>query len=169
MGTATTVPDISSLEHLVGTDLGSSEWIEITQDLITAFAEVTGDRQWIHVDVDRARRESPFGTTVAQGYFTLALMPVLLGQILEVRGARYMLNPGLEKVRLRAPVRSGSRIRMHANLLRYQPLRLSGAMVTMHFFFEVEGENRPAASGNALVVYHPWLEPQPESVTASDS
>jgi acyl dehydratase len=149
------VPDISALERLVGEELGVSDWVEITQQRIDTFAEATGDHQWIHVDVERARRESPFGSTVAHGNLTVSLAPVLLAQILHVEKARILVNPGVEQMRLRAPVRVGSRVRMHARLTRFRALPGGAARVTLHIRFEVEGESRPAAFGNALIVFYP--------------
>ena len=154
MGATTVVPDIPSLEALVGKELGVSSWLEVTQERIDAFAEATGDRQWIHVDPERAARESPFGGTIAHGHFTLSLAPMLVSEILEVKGVRFMVNPGLERVRLRAPVRAGSRLRMRAELTHYRALPDGAARVTLRFHFEVAGEKRPVAFGDCFVVYY---------------
>ena len=151
---ATVVPDIASLEGLVGKELGVSSWHEITQERIDAFAEATGDRQWIHVDPERAARESPFGGTVAHGHLTLSLAPTLITEILEVQGVRFVVNPGFERVRLRAPVRAGARLRMRATLKHYRALPDGGARVTLGFHFDVEGEKRPVAFGDCFVVYY---------------
>ena len=154
MGASTVVPDIRSLESLVGKELGVSEWREITQERIDAFAEATGDRQWIHTDPERAARESPFGGTVAHGHFTLSLAPMLITEILDVKGVRFIVNPGFERVRLRAPVRAGSRLRMRAALTHYRALPDGAARVTLRFHFEVEGGKRPVAFGDCFVVYY---------------
>ncbi len=155
MGAATVVPDIASLEALVGKDLGVSDWLEITQQRIDAFAEATGDRQWIHVDPERAARETPFGGTVAHGHLTLSLAPYFIQQILEVQGVGFIVNPGFERVRLRAPVRSGTRVRMRAALSHHRALPGGAARVTLRIHFDAEGEKRPVAFGDCFVVYYP--------------
>jgi acyl dehydratase len=127
----------------------------ITQERIDLFAEATGDHQWIHVDAERARRESPFGTTIAHGHLTLSLAPTLLAQVLEVKGARLLVNPGVERMRFRAPVRCGDRIRMRATLRKLRELRGGALHATLRITFEVEGTDKPAAFGDALVVYYP--------------
>ncbi|MCP3987173.1 MAG: MaoC family dehydratase [bacterium] len=149
------VPDISSLKALVGTELGISDWIEITQQRIDLFADATDDHQWIHVDLDRAKRESPFGTTIAHGHLTASLAPHLLSQIIEVKGARMLVNPGIEKMRFRSPVPSGSRLRMRATLKALRELPGGAQRATLRMHFEVEGEKRPVAFGDALLVYYP--------------
>ncbi len=129
--------------------------MEITQERIDAFAEATGDHQWIHCDPERATRESPFGTTIAHGYLTVALCPVLFQEMLRVEKLGFMINPGIDKVRLRAPVRVGSRVRMQATITRVRSLPGGAAHVTLDVIFEVEGEERAAATGLAQVVYYP--------------
>ncbi|MBW2242291.1 MAG: MaoC family dehydratase [Deltaproteobacteria bacterium] len=149
------IPDIPSLKALVGTEIGVSDWIEITQERIDLFAKATGDCQWIHTDPDRAKRESPFGTTIAHGHLTASLAPHLLSQIMEVRGARLLVNPGIEKMRFRSPVPVGSRLRMRATLKALRELPGGAQRAIFGMRFEVEGEKRPAAFGNALLVYYP--------------
>jgi acyl dehydratase len=149
------IPDVRSLRDWVGRKLGSSEWIEMTQRRIDLFAEATGDRQWIHVDPERAKRESPFGGTIAHGHLTLSLAPHLFGQIVEVKGVRMVVNPGIEHMRLRAPVRAGDRLRMHATLKDLRDLPGGAVRATITLQFEVEGQNRPAAFGDAALVYYP--------------
>ncbi len=149
------VADIASLHAWVGKKLGTSDWLEITQKRIDLFAEATGDYQWIHVDPERAKRESPFGTTIAHGHLTLSLSPVLLSQILEVKGARMIVNPGVEHVRLRSPVRCGDKIRMHATLKDLRDLPGGAVRGTITISFEIEGRKKPAAFGDALLVYFP--------------
>lgn len=147
--------DLESLKTLVGTDLGVSDWLEITQERIDTFARATGDDQWIHVDPERAARESPFGTTVAHGHLTLSLAPTLLAQIARFDGARLLVNPGIERMRLRAPVRRGDRIRMRAHLKQLRELRGGAIRVTLTLRFEIEGSAKPAAFGDALLVLYP--------------
>jgi acyl dehydratase len=151
----TLIPDISALKDFVGHPFEPSEWVLVDQARIDAFAEATGDRQWIHVDPERARRESPFGTTIAHGHLTLSLAPMLLQQSIEVKGVGMLVNPGIEHVRLRSPVRSGSRVRLRGSLLHVRELRGGAARATYRCFFEVEGEERPAAFGDFHVVYYP--------------
>jgi len=149
------LPDPQAIRAWVGKKLGSSDWLEITQQRIDLFAEATGDKQWIHVDPERARRESPFGTTIAHGHLTLSLAPYLLTQIVEVKGTRMVVNPGIEHMRLRAPVRAGDRVRMHATLKDVREIPGGGLRATITIQFEVEGQTRPAAFGDAALVYYP--------------
>jgi acyl dehydratase len=147
------LPSVASLRDYVGKKLGVSDWLEITQRRIDLFAEATGDHQWIHVDPERARRESPFGSTIAHGHLTLSLSPFLLSQILEVEGARLIVNPGVEHMRLRSPVRCGDKIRMHATLKELRDVPGGGVRAVVGVSFEIEGQRKPAAFGDALLVY----------------
>jgi acyl dehydratase len=151
----TVIPDIAALKDYVGHDFEPSEWVLVDQARIDAFALATGDDQWIHTDPERARRESPFGTTIAHGHLTLSLAPLLLSQSVEVKGARLMVNPGIEHVRLRSPVRSGARVRMRGVLTAVRDLKGGAARATFRCTMEVEGEARPAAFGDFHVVYFP--------------
>lgn len=155
MAARTVVPDPASLQSLLGKELGPSDWLEISQERIDAFAAATGDDQWIHVDPERARRDSPFGGTVAHGHLTLSLAPRLLREILEIEGTRFMVNPGIEKVRLRSPVRAGDRIRMRGMVTKVREIKGGAVRATMHMVFEIEGERRPAAFGDVLLVVYP--------------
>src|SRR5260370_19899360 len=111
------IEGIAELKSLVGQQVGTRDWFTVTQEQINAFAAVTGDQQWIHVDAERARTESPFGTTIAHGFLTLALLSHLHGQAVQVRGDFKMaINYGLNRVRYPAPVPSGSRIRTQSTL-----------------------------------------------------
>jgi acyl dehydratase len=154
MAARTVTPDIASLVSLEGVELGPSEWIEISQRRIDAFADATGDNQWIHTDPERARRESPFGGTIAHGHLTLSLAPRLLRDILEVKGARFLVNPGIERVRLRAPVRAGDRVRMRAKVTKVREIRGGAIRANLHLVFEIDGEKRPAAFGDVLLVLY---------------
>lgn len=149
------IPGIDALKPLVGTELGVSDWLLIDQKRIDLFAEATGDRQWIHVDPERARRESPFGTTIAHGHLTLSLAPTLLADIVHVEKVGMLVNPGVERMRLRTPVRCGDRIRMRATLKKLRELPEGAARATITIHFEIEGQSRPAAFGDASVVYYP--------------
>ena len=107
----TTVDGVEGVQGLVGQQLGSSAWVEITQEMVNRFADATGDHQWIHVDPERAAKESPFGGPIAHGYLTLSLLPMLLPQVIQITGFRLTVNYGTEKVRFPAPVPVGGRVR----------------------------------------------------------
>ena len=155
MGVRTVVPEMASCKSLVGKELGPSDWIEISQERIDAFATATEDDQWIHTDPERARRESPFGGTIAHGHLILSLAPHLLRDILEVKGARLLVNPGIERVRLRAPVHAGQRVRMKATVTKVREIKGGAVRASLHLVFEIEGEKHPAAFGDVLVVLFP--------------
>ncbi len=149
------IPDVASLPHYQGRELGTTDWITIDQARIDAFAAATGDDQWIHVDPERARRESPFGTTIAHGYLTLSLAPALLPDLVVVNGCSRIVNSGIEKLRLREPVRVDSRIRLGARIDDVRGMRGGGARVVLAIHFDVEGQKRPACAGELTFVYFP--------------
>ena len=151
----TVIPEISALKRFVGHEFEPSPWVLVDQPRIDAFARATGDEQWIHCDPERAQRESPFGSTIAHGNLTLSMAPMLLNQCVEVRRVRLMVNPGIEHVRLRAPVRVGSRVRLRGSLTSVRELKGGAARATYRCAIEVEGEARPAAFGDFHVVYYP--------------
>ena len=153
--TPTIVPSIAALKGLLGQKLGTSDWTTVSQKQIDAFAEATGDHQWIHVDVERAKRESPFKQPIAHGYLTIALAPVLLPQVVRVEGVRMAVNYGLESMRLPAPVPSGARVRMSAELKDVREMPGGGARATFGLAFEVEGGGKPACIADAIYVYYP--------------
>ncbi len=126
----------------VGSDLGTSDWLEVTQERIDAFADATGDHQWIHVDPERAA-DGPFGTTIAHGYLTLSLVNAFLPQIVEVGGTSMGVNYGTNRVRFPAPVPVGSRIRCRAELTEVSEVD-GGIQTTMTVTVEIEGGDRPA-------------------------
>jgi acyl dehydratase len=128
----------------VGQDLGHSEWLTVTQEMINRFADATGDHQWIHVDVERARREMPGGRTIAHGFLTLSLIPRLRPQIFQVTGARRGINYGCNKVRFPAPVPSGSRVRLGGKLLSAETASDGAVRMILELTMEVEGSARPA-------------------------
>ena len=154
MGEVTTIDSMDRLKALVGEKLGSSEWVTIGQERIDAFADATGDQQWIHVDVERARRESPFGGPIAHGYLTISLAPVLLPQIMQIEGLRLTINYGIDKMRMTAPVPSGARMRMHATLKHVRQLPGGGARTTITLSFEVEGVRKPACVADVIYIYY---------------
>ena len=149
------IPDVASLPAHVGQELGVSDWHEIDQAKIDAFAEATGDQQWIHVDVERARQESPFGTTIAHGYLTIALAPVLLPEIVEVTRRSRILNVGIDRVRLREPVKAGSRIRLGGRVKGVRPIKEGAMRLALDVRFEAEGVKRPVCTGELVFLYFP--------------
>jgi acyl dehydratase len=155
MASPTHISAISELKRFIGVQLGSTGWFEVSQEMIDGFAEVTGDRQWIHTDVERARRESPFGETIAHGYLTLSLIPVLLPELLRVSGASMIVNSGIEKVRLQTPVPAGSRICLSAEIKSVRELPSGAARVVTRFRFELENATKPACTGDVVYVYYP--------------
>jgi acyl dehydratase len=144
----TTTLTLAELEQSGERDLGTSSWHTIDQEKIDLFAEATGDHQWIHVDLEAARR-GPFGTTVAHGYLTLALLPRLLGEIVSISDAAIGVNYGTEKLRFTAPVPSGSRVRLHAKLLKAER-RGPGVIWNVGVEIEVEGQKKPALVGEVV-------------------
>ncbi|MET3473440.1 acyl dehydratase [Novosphingobium sp. 1529] len=140
------------LASRVGTTLGTSRWITIDQAMIDAFAELTGDRQWVHVDVERANRE--LGSTIAHGHLTLSLLPQMLADIVEITGVAHGLNYGLDKVRFLEKVGAGSRVRGHQSLLAIEP-RGAGLLARFGVKIEIEGQARPACIAEALVLLFP--------------
>ncbi len=140
---ATVLDGIDAVRAAKGTHLGYSDWLEITQDRVNMFADATGDHQWIHTDVERARRESPFGGPIAHGYLTLGLTNFFLPQIVEVRGVSMGVNYGVNKVRFPAPVLVGSRVRAGAELVDVEDIA-GGVQTTMRVTVEIEGSDKPA-------------------------
>jgi acyl dehydratase len=139
---STIVETLDDLRPLVGTSLGSSEWVEIDQARIDTFADATGDHQWIHVDPERAK-DGPFGTTVAHGYLTLALLIPMWTEILDVTQVSAKVNYGLGKVRFPAPVPAGSKIRATATLAALEDIT-GGVQITIDAVIERDGSDKPA-------------------------
>jgi acyl dehydratase len=130
------------LRSLVGQFVGYSDWVEIDQERVNQFAEATGDHQWIHVDVDRAARESPFGAPIAHGYLTLSMGPALFATVVQVEGFDYGVNYGCNRVRFTAPVAVGSRLRVGVTLVSVQDIP-NGVQTCFQLQFETEGSERP--------------------------
>ncbi len=133
---------VSELEKLVGQELGTSEWVTVDQEKINLFAEVTGDQQWIHVDIERAA-QGPFGGTIAHGYLTLSLVPALSATAYSIEGTRMAVNYGLNRVRFPAPLPAGSRVRGVFTLKEYTALPDNGAQLVIEATIEREGGDRP--------------------------
>ena len=143
-----------SLKAYIGKELGNSEWMAITQDRIHQFAEATEDRQWIHVDRERAQRESPYGTTVAHGFLTLSLISRLAKDVIQVRtGKRLTINYGLNRVRFPAPVREGSRIRGRFTLESCED-RGEALEAALLCSIECEGSDKPCCVAEWVVRYY---------------
>ena len=138
-----TVNGLDELKKLAGGDLGTSEWIEVTQERIDTFADATGDHQWIHVDPERAK-EGPFGAPIAHGYLTLSLFIPLFTELLDVQGVTTKVNYGLNKVRFPSPVKVGSRIRLTAKLAEVEEVP-GGVQISVEGAIEIEGATKPAA------------------------
>jgi acyl dehydratase len=143
-----TLTGLDELRQAEGEVLGTSDWHEVTQDDINTFAEVTGDRQWIHVDPERAR-ESPSGGTIAHGYYTLSLAPRFLRQIMRLDGFAFAVNYGLNKVRFPAPLPVGDRVRMTARLDSLEDIP-GGAQLVIELTFEREGGDKPVCVAESL-------------------
>ena len=139
---------LAELELDVGGDPAVSDWIEITQKRIDLFADATGDHQWIHVDPERAKA-GPFGTTIAHGFMTLSLLPEMAASAIRVDDVRMGVNYGLNKVRFPAPVPSGSRVRGHFTLLKFEPLE-GGAQLTYEVRMEREGSDKPVCVAESV-------------------
>ena len=147
---------INSFEEFAsheGQQLGISDWLLVDQNRINQFADATLDHQWIHVDVERAKRESPYKSTIAHGYLTLSLLPHLWGQIIEVNHLKMMVNYGMDKMRFGVPVITGSRIRLNAKLDKIENLR-GICKAYIGFKIEIEGQRKPALQGEAQFLYY---------------
>lgn len=136
-----------------GSEVGVSDWLVVDQDRINQFAEATGDHQWIHVDVERAESESPFGGPIAHGFLTLALLVPLQKTVFRVDGARMGVNYGLDKARFPAPVAAGSRIRDRVELLEATSIE-GGVQVKFRHTIEQEGASKPACVAETLARYY---------------
>lgn len=143
----------ADIKSLVGEEIGVSDWYEVTQDEINAFAKATHDEQWIHVDVERAKKESPFGGPIAHGYYTLALVPHLMDQIWTVKGISAALNYGLNRLRFPAPVLIGTRIRLRAKLNSADDVP-GGIQIVMHLTMELEDGTKPACVAEGVFRYY---------------
>lgn len=141
---------LTEFTAVAGEDLGASDWHEVTQEQVNTFAEATGDFQWIHVDVERAKA-GPFGGPIAHGFLTLSLFPVLLTQIYRIENLTMGVNYGIDKVRFPSPVAVGSRVREHAKLLSAEPGN-GTVRVRIGITIEIEGAEKPGAVGELILV-----------------
>jgi acyl dehydratase len=144
------IESMDELKSLVGQEVAVTEWFVISQEQVNLFAEATGDHQWIHLDVERSRAESPFGGTVAHGFLTLSLLPMLLEKAVSVPKCRMAVNYGLNKVRFPAPVPVGSRVRGRLALLLVEDIA-GGVQITRKTEIECEGSDKPACVAELIV------------------
>jgi acyl dehydratase len=144
---------VPELEAAVGTHLGWSDWHEISQDQVQMFADATGDHQWIHLDVERAKH-GPFGGTIAHGYLTLSLLPMLVAEIYRVGGVKMGVNYGADKLRFPSPVPVGSKVRGGVEILAVKPISL-GFQVSSRVTIERDGGDKPACVVDMLAVIVP--------------
>jgi acyl dehydratase len=152
--TTLTVEHPEELLQHIGRELGPSEWMTVEQAMIDKFADATGDHQWIHVDVERAKRELPGGRTIAHGYLTLSLVPRLAATLLKVSKRRHGLNYGSNKVRFTSSVPAGARIRLKQRLASVERVAGNGVRVTSEMTVEVEGQDRPALVAEVISVQY---------------
>lgn len=153
MANSFAVPTPQGLREFIGCEVAVSAWLEVTQKRIQQFAEATGDRQWIHTDEERARRESPYGTTIAHGFLTLSLISQMTEQAVRVQGVRLAVNYGLNRVRFPAPLRAGSKIRARFNLLSLKDIA-GGVEAVYGVTVEIEGEQKPCCVAEWMVRYY---------------
>ena len=141
---------VAELRDCVGQDLGVSGWLTVDQQRVDAFAEATGDNQWIHVDLERARA-GPFGQTIAHGYLLLSLIPKLLGETLEITDRRLAVNYGSDRIRFTSPVAVGSRVRLHTRIADAET-RGEGVLAKLAVELQVDGADKPAFVGEILTL-----------------
>ena len=150
---ARTVVPFEEVANLAGTDLGVTEWMTVTQDMINTFADATSDHQWIHTDVERAK-EGPFGAPIAHGFLTLSLIIPFWSELFYVTGVTTKVNYGLDKVRFTNPVKAGARIRMKAEISEVQEVKGNGLHLVTNGVIEIEGEERPAVVATFLARFY---------------
>lgn len=149
-----TFQTLNELSALAGQEVAVSDWITITQEQVNLFAQATGDHQWIHVDVERAK-SGPFGAPIAHGFLTLSLIPRFFESSLKILETRMGVNYGLNKVRFTAPVPVGSRLRARMKLLKSEPIDNGGAQMSWEVFIEREGSDKPVCIAESLARHYP--------------
>jgi len=147
---ATQIAGIAGMKELVGQHLGYSDWLEITQERVNQFAEATGDHQWIHVDPERAK-DGPFGGTIAHGYLTLSIGPMLAPQVMQATGFKMGVNYGCGKVRFPSPVPVGAKLRLGVEIKEIEELAPGQAQCTYLYTFECEGASKPSCVAEVIV------------------
>jgi acyl dehydratase len=146
--------DFGEIKSAVGTEVGVSNWVTITQERINRFAEATGDEQWIHVDVERAQKELPVRTTIAHGLLTVSLAPEFVRSVMGLQGITSTLNYGANRIRYLAPVPSGSRLRGRISIKAADDTSGNGLRVTYNITIEIEGGERPACIAEMIAVHY---------------
>ena len=148
--TVTHIDGLAGLQARVGSEIGVSNWIDVDQQMIDAFAQTTGDHQWIHVDVERCERESPFGSTIAHGFLILSLGPRLAYDVVKIGAVKMGINYGLDRLRFTSPLRSGSQLRLRVVLAGVDDKPDGSVLVRWTWTFETEGQERPVAVAEML-------------------
>lgn len=149
----TIIHNIDEFIERKGTELGVSEWFEVSQEVINNFADATRDHQWIHVDTNKAATDSPYGSTIAHGYLTLSLLPSFLDEIIEVHNLKQLVNYGIKAFTFKNAVKVGSRLRMRASVKSAKDLG-NICQATITCTFEVKGLEEPVAEGNIIFLYY---------------
>jgi len=145
------IEDIEELKGLVGEDVSTSDWVEVTQEMINKFADATLDHQWIHIDVERAKKESPFGGPIGHGYLTLSLFPHIMATAYTLKQKfKLGVNYGLNKLRFMSPVPAGARVRGHIKLLNVMEVKNDGYQIEWQVTVEIEGHDKPACVAQAV-------------------
>lgn len=144
------ISSIAELKSLVGQEVAVTDWFSINQDRVNLFAEATGDHQWIHLDAQRCRKESPYGTTIAHGFLTLSLLPVIMESAVSMPTSKMGVNYGLNKVRFPAPVPVGSRVRGRLTLQEVEDIE-GGAQLIWKVTIEREGSDKPVCIAESIV------------------
>ncbi|CAN5801074.1 MaoC family dehydratase [soil metagenome] len=143
------IHSLTELKSLIGQEVAVSDWVEISQERVNTFAQATGDLQWIHIDVERAQRESPFGGPIAHGFLTLSLLPMLMQNAITMTDVKMGVNYGLNKVRFPAPVPVGSKLRAHLTLLEVEDIQ-DGAQMIWQINIEREGSDKPVCVAESI-------------------
>lgn len=143
------IASLAELKSLIGQEVAVSDWVQISQERVNLFAEATGDRQWIHLDVERCRKESPYGGTIAHGFLTLSLLPMLMEGAIVMTDVKMGVNYGLNKVRFPAPVPVGSRVRGRMTLLTVEDIE-GGAQMSWQVTMEREGGDKPVCVAESI-------------------
>jgi acyl dehydratase len=146
--------DFSEFKAAVGTEIGASDWIEITQERINKFAEATCDEQWIHVDQERAKSEMPGGKTIAHGLLSLALAPLFIRSVIGLKGLRNTLNYGADRIRYLSPVPAGSLLRGRVTIAEVEDVPPDGLRVNYHLVIEIEGGKKPACVAELIALHY---------------
>jgi len=146
--------NFDEIKSAVGTEIGVSDWVEVTQDRINQFAGATCDEQWIHVDQARAAREMPGGKTIAHGLLSLALAPLFIRSVIGLKGLRNTLNYGADRIRYLAPVPAGSKLRGRVSVAEAEDVPPDGLRVNYHLVIEIEGGKKPACVAELIALHY---------------